>query len=299
MSSATSTLASARSFLFVPGDRLDRLPKALASGAHAVIVDLEDAVAPEHKALSRLALAREWMSLAAEQRARLAVRINAAGSPWHEDDDALLRQLAPRPPGAVMLSKAETATAIERVARSAAAPVLPLIESSHGLHALDIVAGARGVLRIAFGHLDLQADLGMHCGPDERELDSVRLSLVLASRRAGLPAPVDGVTASLDDGARLAADIDRSRRFGFGAKLCIHPRQVPAVNEALGPTPAEREWAQRVLEACRVHGTGAFRMEGQMVDAPVLLRARRLLDGDVFCQDDAALPPLSRPLSPP
>lgn len=274
MSGAASPLASARSFLFVPGDRLDRLPKALASGAHAVIVDLEDAVAPAHKAAARAALVREWAFLPAEHRARLAVRINAAGSPGHEDDHALLRRLAPQPPGAVMLSKAETATAIERVARSAVAPVLPLVESSQGLHAVDIVARAHGVLRIAFGHLDLQADLGLHCGADERELDAVRLALVLASRRAGLPSPIDGVTASLDDDDRLAADIERSRRFGFGAKLCIHPKQIAAVNGALGPTAAQREWARRVLEASRLNGTGAFRLDGEMVDAPVLLRAR-------------------------
>jgi len=274
MTHSNSPLAAARSFLFVPGDRLDRLPKALASGAHAVIVDLEDAVAPEHKAAARAGLAREWASLPAEQRARLAVRINAAGTAWHEDDHALLRRLAPQPPGAVMLAKAETATAIERVARSAVAPVLPLLESSQGLHALDIVAQAHGVLRIAFGHLDFQADLGLHCGVDERELDAVRLALVLASRRAGLPSPIDGVTASLDDSDRLADDIDRSRRFGFGAKLCIHPKQVHAVNAALGPTLAQREWAQRVLEASQLNGAGAFRLDGEMVDAPVLLRAR-------------------------
>jgi citrate lyase subunit beta / citryl-CoA lyase len=274
MKPASSALASARSFLFVPGDRLDRLPKALASGAHAVIVDLEDAVAAEHKIAARRALAREWGSLPPEQRARLAIRINAAGSAWHEDDLALLRQLAPNPPGAVMLSKAETATAIERVARTAVAPVLPLIESSQGLHAADIIARARGVLRIAFGHLDFLGDLGLHCSADERELDSVRLALVMASRRANLPAPIDGVTASLDDYTRLAADTERSRRFGFGAKLCIHPKQVAAVNEALGPTTAQREWAQRVLEASRLNGTGAFRLDGEMIDAPVLLRAR-------------------------
>jgi citrate lyase subunit beta / citryl-CoA lyase len=277
MSDTGSALASARSFLFVPADRLDRLPKALASGAHAVIVDLEDAVAPEHKKAARLALAREWTSLAAEQRGRLAVRINATGTACHEDDHALLRQLAPQAPGAVMLPKAETATAVERVARSAATPVLPLIESCQGLHAIDIIARARGVLRIAFGHLDFQADLGMYSSADERELDSVRLALVMASRRAGLPSPIDSVTASLDDDARLAADTERSRRFGFGARLCIHPRQVATVNEALGATAAQREWARRVLEASRQHGTGAFRLDGEMVDAPVLQRARSML----------------------
>ena len=271
------TLATARSFLFVPANRLDRLPKALASGAHAVIIDLEDAVAADHKKAARLAVAREWPGLAPELRARVLLRINAAGTTAHEDDHALLRQLAPLPPGAVMLPKAEDATTIERVARGAAAPVVPLVESAQGLYALDIVTRARGVLRIAFGHLDFQADLGMHCSEDERELDSVRIAFVLASRRAGLAAAVDGVTVALDDKARLTADAERSRRFGFGAKLCIHPNQVAAVNEALGPTAGEREWARRVIEASQDNGTGAFRLDGAMVDAPVLQRARNIL----------------------
>jgi citrate lyase subunit beta / citryl-CoA lyase len=106
----------------------------------------------------------------------------------------------------------------------------------------------------------------------------VRLALVLASRRAGLPAPIDGVTTALDDGAQLAVDTERSRRFGFGAKLCIHPKQVAAVNASFGPTAAQREWAQRVLDASRSHGNGAFRLDGEMVDAPVLQRARNLLE---------------------
>jgi citrate lyase subunit beta / citryl-CoA lyase len=270
----TSLLASARSLLFVPGDRLDRLRKALASGAHAVIVDLEDAVAPEHKPAARSTLAREWTSLPSGERARMVLRINAAGTASHEDDLDLLRRFALQPPAAVMLPKAETVAAVERVARAAAAPVLPLVESARGLHALDLLARAHGVLRIAFGHLDFQAELGMHCSDDERELDSVRLAFVLASRRAGLPAPIDGVTASLDDDARLASDTQRSRRFGFGAKLCIHPKQVAIVNDALGPSPAQREWAQRVIDASRVNGASAFRLDGEMIDGPVLKRAR-------------------------
>lgn len=119
--------------------------------------------------------------------------------------------------------------------------------------------------------------MGLQCGEDERELDAVRLAFALASRRAGLPRPVDGVTAALDDPGRLAVDVARSRRHGFGGKLCIHPRQVDAVNAGLGPTPAERAWAGRVLAAGAKQGTGAFRFGGEMVDAPVLQRARQLL----------------------
>lgn len=292
MNAAASPLARARSFLFVPGDRPERLPKALASGAHAVIADLEDAVAPEDKPAARQALAQAWGALAPAQRERLLVRINAPGTAWHDDDMTLLCELAQRGLAGVMLPKAESVAVIGRVAQVALAPVLPLIESSQGLHALDLLTRAPGVLRLAFGHLDFQADLDLHCEGDERELDCVRLALTMASRRAGLPAPVDGVTAALDDAARLDSDVARSRRLGFGAKLCIHPQQVGPVNEGLGPTQAQRAWAQRVLEANRTLGTGAFRLDGQMIDAPVLQRARRMLDGDAFGQGVGALAPL-------
>jgi len=233
------------------------------------------------------------------ERARFLVRINAPGTAWYDDDMVLLRELAHYKLAGVMLPKAESAAAIDQVAEVTCGPVLPLIESAQGLHALDLLARAPGVLRLAFGHLDFQADLALYCGADERELDSVRLAFTMASRRAGLPAPVDGVTAVLDDEPRLAADVARSRRLGFGAKLCIHPRQVGTVNEGLGPTPAQRGWALRVLDASRERGTGAFRLDGQMIDAPVLQRARQLLDDDAFCQGDGALRPLPPPASQP
>jgi citrate lyase subunit beta/citryl-CoA lyase len=276
-STAEASWARARSFLFVPADRLERLAKALAGEAHAVIVDLEDAVAPADKAGAQQALGAAWQALAPEHRQRTLVRINASGTPWHDDDVALLRQLGPEL-GGVVVPKAESVAALQSVFRErGGVALLPLVETAEGLHALDLICRASGVRRLAFGHLDFQADVGMHCSADETELDSVRLALVLASRRAGLAAPVDGVTASLDDEARLAADAARSRRFGFGAKLCIHPRQIAVVNSALGPTAAEREWARGVVEASRSAGAGAFRLNGQMIDAPVLDRARAIL----------------------
>lgn len=272
-------LASARSFLFVPADRTERLPKALASGAHGVIVDLEDAVAPQDKRGARHALLQAFAALSAADAPRVLIRVNAVATEWHADDCWLLRQLAPRGLGGAMLSKAEDAAATAAVAEAAGGAVLPLVESAAGLHAAVEVARARGVLRLAFGNLDFQVDLGMQCGPDERELDAARLQLAVASRVAGLPRPVDGVTVALDDEGRLAADISRGRRLGFGAKLCIHPRQVAAVNQQFGPTDAELAWARRVIEASRENPAGAFRLDGQMVDAPVIERARRLLEG--------------------
>lgn len=278
-------LALARSFLFVPADRLDRLAKALASGAQAVIVDLEDAVAPENKSEARLDLAFRWPTLDPAARSRLVVRINAGGTPWHAEDEQLLRTLPGL--GAVMLPKAEAPAELFRLgAALPGLPLIPLVESAEGLVALDLIAQVQGVLRLAFGHLDFQSDLGMACDADEAELAPVRLALVLASRRAGLPPPIDGVTTALQDAEQLAQDCRRARRFGFGAKLCIHPSQVAAVNGTLGPTAEEQAWAGRVLQAAAERGSGAFRFEGAMVDAPVLARARRYVQ-DIASKENA------------
>jgi len=112
---------------------------------------------------------------------------------------------------------------------------------------------------------------------DERELDAVRLAFVIASRRAGLQGPVDGVTVNLQHTEQLESDTQRSKRFGFTGKLCIHPNQVATVNAALSPTPAQVEWAHWVLGAASEQQAGTFQFEGAMVDAPVLARARSYL----------------------
>ncbi len=281
-----AALARASTFLFVPGNRPQRVPKALASGAGAVIVDLEDAVAATEKTQAREQLAQAFAALNAGERARLLVRINAAGTPWHDADLALLGPLCVQGLAGVMIPKAE---AVEQVARVAAACVggatgkscalIPLVESAAGLAALDALAFGPQVLRLALGHLDLQADLGMRCDADEVELLPVRFALVAASRRAGLAPPIDGVTTAIADLERLQLDVARSRRFGFGAKLCIHPAQVAAVTAAFAPTAAELDWARRVLQAQSEAGGGAFSLDGRMVDAPVLLLAQNTLAG--------------------
>ena len=270
-----SRLAQARSFLFVPGHRPERFAKALASGADAVIIDLEDAVPLDAKDTARTALMDAWKDFDATERARLLVRVNPAGTPWHEADLAAVASLTGL--GALMLPKAENPRQVEQAFRTSSKRVLPLIESAEGVGQMDAIARAAGTLRLGLGHIDLQADLGLRCGPDETELAPVRLAMVVASRRAGLPAPVDGVTTATQDAEALAADAQRSRRFGFGAKLCIHPAQVAGVHEALAPTQAECDWARRVLAAEVAAGGGAFSVDGKMVDPPVLLLARSLL----------------------
>lgn len=273
-------LSLARAFLFVPADRPERHARALTTGAGGVIVDLEDAVAPERKVQARDQLAASFAALPAGDRRRLLVRINAAGTPWHDDDRALIGALAAQGLIAgIVLPKAERAADLSRLAGAAgpSAALVPLIESAAGLAAVDELAAGPQVLRLAFGNLDFQADLGLACDADEAELVPVRLALLLASRRAGLPAPIDGVTPDWRDAVRLAADTARARRGGFGAKLCIHPDQVAPVHAALGPTAQELAWARRVVEAVRAAGGGVVSLDGRMVDAPVVRLAERLL----------------------
>ena len=259
----------ARSLLFVPGSRPDRFEKALAAGAHAVIIDLEDAVAPVDKERARTAVSA-WLA----PHHAVMVRINGADTAWFRDDLALCSR-----PGvaAVMLPKAERAEDVAAVHRAGAATVLPLIESAAGMAALAAIAAAPGVQRLVFGSIDFQVDLGMR-DVLEDELLFFRSQLVLVSRLAGLQAPVDGVSTAIDDADQLRDDVLRARRLGFGGKLCIHPRQVASVNRHFAPSEAERAWAQRVLDAAAASGGAAIAVDGKMVDKPVILRAQAIRD---------------------
>jgi citrate lyase subunit beta/citryl-CoA lyase len=272
-------LATARSFLFVPANRPDRYAKALASGANAIIIDLEDAVAITEKLLARQHLADGFGKFSTEERSRVVVRINASATAWHEDDLTLVVSLASQGLSGVMVPKAETLAGLERVAQALGptCALLPQIESVAGLDAATDLAAAPQVLRLVFGNLDFQADLGLACGPNEEELLPVRLAIVMAARRAKGCAPVDGVTPDTQDSTQLQADVTRSRRSGFTAKLCIHPAQVALVNAAFTPSVSELAWAQRVLLAYQASGGGVVTVDGRMVDAPVVRVAQRIV----------------------
>ncbi len=252
-----------RAYLFVPGDRPERYAKARASGADAVIVDLEDAVAPEAKVRARDALAA-----ALDEAAPLVVRINARGTPWFADDLELCRH-----PGvaAVMLPKAEDIDAVCQVVETTFKDVLPIIESARGLEEVRAIARVPGVARLAFGSVDLALDLGIDCDPEgrEQELLPFRMQIVLASRLAGLASPADGVSTAIDDADRLRADTERARRMGFGAKLCIHPKQVAPVQASFAPTAAQVAWARRVRDAFAAASGAAVSVDGQMIDRPL------------------------------
>jgi len=271
----TPRLAEAVSFLFVPANRPERYAKAVASGADAVILDLEDSVPPAEKAAARQAVRGGWASLA-PSGTPIAVRVNARGSGLLDDDLEALRGLTPVP--AIVLSKAESAADIAHVrGLLPGAAVIPLLETAAGLHAIDAVAASPGVVRLAIGHLDFMADTGIRASPGEPELAPLRFAVAMATRTARLAPAVDGVTVQTDDAAQMREDIARARRFGFGGKLCIHPRQVPVAHEAFAPDAAELAWAQRVVEADAAAGGRAVQVDGRMVDLPVVSLARLTL----------------------
>lgn len=271
----TRALAQAVSFLFVPGNRPDRFEKAAASGADAVVLDLEDAVPAAEKPAARAAVREAWPGLAAHG-VPLVVRVNAAASGLHAQDLAALQDLSPQ--AAVMLPKAEAAAHVEGVREAlAGAAVIPLVETAAGLRGIDEVAGSAGVLRLAVGHLDFMADTGMSCSEGEPELAPLRFAVSVATRLAGIAGAVDGVTVQTDDEPRLRADCLRAKRFGFGGKLCIHPKQVRVVHDAFAPDADEVAWAKRVVEADAASGGRAVKVDGKMVDAPVVVAARAIL----------------------
>ncbi len=257
------SVATASTFLFVPGDRPDRFARALASGADVVVCDLEDAVGPAAKDE-----ARDQVAAAAAGGARVAVRVNAVGTPWHDADVAVAVEHGLP----VVLPKADLSSVSSLHGRQEV-PMVALVETARGLLDAAGLAALAGVDRLALGHLDLAAELGVD--PDVREVvDAARTTLVVASAAAGLVGPVDGVTPQVRDTDRLAADAAHAARLGLRGTLCIHPAQVAVAAAAHLPAGDEVAWAERVLAGA---ADGVALVDGRMVDAPVLARARQVL----------------------
>ncbi len=264
----------ARSALFVPGSRPERFAKALAAGADVVIVDFEDAV---EEPLKRQARDNLSAFLNNTPQASVWVRVNAPEHAEHLADLAFCQRHA----GVVgvLLPKAESAAQIAAVAATGR-PIWPIIESARGLLALAEIAQAPSVVRLSFGGLDLALDLNLSSGSAAAQfvLDQARMSLLLHSRGANLQAPLDGVHPAIDDPEGLRRSVRHAYEMGFAGALCIHPKQVAVIHSALAPSADDLAWAKRVIEACAsAGGAGAFQLDGQMVDAPVVLRAQRLL----------------------
>jgi citrate lyase subunit beta/citryl-CoA lyase len=275
-----------RSYLFVPGDRPERFDKAAAAGAHAIILDLEDAVAPDRKDAARDAVAA-WLDArgaavggngspdaAHSAGPHILVRINTEDTAWFARDCAIVGRAAVH---AVMMPKSQDTEVLKALASHLRADqlIVPLIETVKGWDIARTLASQAKVQRLAFGSVDFNADAGT--SGDGDALDLVRSQLVMASRLAGVLPPVDGVSLALDDLDALTTDVRRARRFGFGGKLCVHPKQVAGINAGFAPSAEEVAWARRVHDAVAAQGLGAIAVDGKLVDRPVYVLAQTIL----------------------
>jgi citrate lyase subunit beta / citryl-CoA lyase len=266
-SGAARLISGATTFLFVPGDRPERFEKAFRSGADVIIIDLEDAVGPADKVA---ALANTRTALAGENLPNdftALVRINDASDVEQLASGPLDRLLG------IVIPKAESAGMIDAVCAllPASTPVIALIETARGVSHAQSIADHPRVSRLAFGAIDFAADVDATA---ELVFDVARAGLVIASRSAGKPGPIESPTPRFDDTVFVEAEARRARELGFTAKLCIHPAQIGPVNSGFAPTEAEIEWATRIVS---LEG-GAVQLDGAMVDKPVVDRAIAILE---------------------
>jgi len=265
-------LGGARSYLFVPATDARRVDKALASDAHAVIVDLEDAVAPDAKDDARRLVAVRLRTGRPGGGAQL-VRINGLDTAHARADLQAIDGLAL---DGVVVPKAEPQPV--QALPPSGPPVIALIETATGLRRAFETASRPRVAKLMLGIVDLAAELGATPGPDGRELLHARSALVVDAVAAGLGGPIDGPCTAIGDEDALRAETEHAKALGFAAKACIHPAQLATVHDVYAPSEAELDWARRVVAAAE-GGRGAVALDGQMIDAPVVARARRLLDG--------------------
>ncbi|MFD4632194.1 HpcH/HpaI aldolase/citrate lyase family protein [Streptomyces sp. NPDC058284] len=270
------TAPSPLTWLYVPGDRPDVVAKALHAGADAVIVDLEDAVAPDRKEYARSATAE---LLSEPQPLPVHVRVNALDGPLADAD---LRAVAALPGLAgLRLPKVASRAEIVRVADRAApadggAPALhALVESALGLeHAFAIATAHPALHGISLGEADLRADLGVRA---DAGLDWARSRVVVAARAAGLVPPAQSVHPDIRDLDGLAASCARGRALGFLGRAAIHPRQLPVIERAYLPTAREIEEAEEITKAAATDEGALALADGRFVDKAVVEGARRVL----------------------
>jgi citrate lyase subunit beta/citryl-CoA lyase/(S)-citramalyl-CoA lyase len=267
--------ANTKTWLFVPATRIDRVEKAFASGADAVIIDLEDAVAEADKVQARKDLKVYYDSQGYQP---IWIRINQASSEDFIEDLELCQQM-PNLAG-LILPKAEQAVDIEKVHNEMGLPVIALIETALGLYQIDSMAKAAGLLTFSYGFLDLCNDLQVQVGTAAADIvaNQIRYQLLLTSKVHNLLAPIDTVYTDFNDNKGLGQRVQLWSQMGMSSMLCIHPKQVAVVQQSLQPTDAEIDFAKRVLEEYEQSGQAVFTIDGNMVDAPVIERCRQLLN---------------------
>ncbi|MEZ7503516.1 CoA ester lyase [Psychrobacter sp. Arc29] len=274
-----NTISHNKTWLFVPATRIDRIEKAFASGADAVIVDLEDAVAKQDKAKAREALKNYYDDQNAKQTYRpIWLRINKAGSEEFFKDIVVCQQM-PNLAG-VLLAKAEQVADIESIHQLTNLPIIALIESAIGLYQIGDMAKAVGLVAFSYGFLDLCNDLQVQVGMPSADIiaNQIRYQLILTSKVHQLSPPIDTIYPDFKDGVGLSNRVNLWSQMGMSGMLCIHPKQVAVVQQTLQPTDEALLFAQRVIEEYERSGQAVFKIDGEMVDAPVIARSRQLLD---------------------
>lgn len=266
--------SNTKTWLFVPATRIDRVTKAFASSADAVIVDLEDAVARADKEQARKDLKVYYNS---QDYQPIWLRINKAGSEEFFKDIALCHQM-PNLAG-LILPKAEQAADIEKAHNDTGLPIIALIETALGLYQIDSMAKAAGLLAFSYGFLDLCNDLHVQVATPSAEIvaNQIRYQLILTSKVHQLSPPIDTVYTDFNDDKGLEKRVQLWSQMGMSGMLCIHPKQVLRVKQSLQPTEADIEFARRVLEEYEQSGQAVFKIDSHMVDAPVIERCRQLL----------------------
>ena len=277
-----------RSLLFAPGNHARRVEKALALDADAVILDLEDACPVAEKVATRAVV------VAALQKPRRTlgyVRINALTTELGYGD---LCAVVQRGVDGVMLTKVDGPDQIkiadwlmtqlerERGLGAGSVDLLPLIETGAGLaNAESIARASPRVKRLAFGAGDFTLDLGIRWSRDETELLSFRSALLLASRAAGIEAPIDLAWIDIEDAEGFASSLRWGTTLGFQGKLCIHPKHVEPINRAFSPSADDVAKARRIVAAFReaeARGSAAFALDGALVDYAIVFKAERVLE---------------------
>lgn len=268
-----SRASSIRSLLFAPGNDARKLEKALESDADAVVADLEDAVPAPEKGRAR-EIVRDLVA-GARPETLLAVRLNAVGTAFWEDD---LRMLSELPPDALVLPKA-TPDGVAALGPDGP-PVIGIAETAQGLRLAYETACSPRTVALLLGAVDLGLELGLEPRADGQEVLFARSKLVVDSAAAGIRGPLDLVHVDLDDDEGLEAECRLARSLGLRGKACIHPAQVAIVNRVFSPSDEETDRARRVVQAYeqgRAEGRGVVSLDGEMIDLPVVERARQVL----------------------
>ena len=269
-----------RSVLFTPGDRPEMLRKAPRTGADVVVFDLEDAVAPARKAEARKAVA-DVLTSGFDPDCEVCVRVTADDAT--ADLDVLLDD-DPRLDG-LMLPKAEAGEDVRRLAERATErgddlPVFALVETARGVLHAEEIAAARPTTAVCFGAEDLAADVGASRTEAGMEVRYAREHAVLAASAADVDA-IDTVFTDIEDREGLRTETEFAAGLGYDGKMAIHPAQVEPINDAYTPSPERVEWAERVLAArtaADADDRGVFRVNGEMIDAPLIAQAERVIE---------------------